>query len=114
MTRLTPKELQAFLVGQQLYCFDPADRAHVATIRYRKDGTCLATFADGGEDQGTYGLTDDAYWTQYTNFRAGERNAFHLVPVAPQVVQAWHTDGRRAFLQSPLPHLPVLEEGTPS
>lgn len=101
MKRLNSAELRAFMVDQTLHVFDPDSHAHVATVTYGED-SCLAQFADGTEDRGQFGLSRDTYWTRYTRFRAGETNHFYLVQIAPQIVQAYHTDGRRAFLQSPL------------
>lgn len=102
MTRLNPEDLKAFLFGQTVHAFDPDSRNLVATIAYGRDGTCEAVFADGTEDRGQFELSGDTYSTKYTRFRAGETNFFYLELLAPQVAQAYHTDGRRAFLQSPL------------
>ncbi|WP_281685341.1 hypothetical protein [Thalassobaculum salexigens] len=105
VARLKPNELREFLFGKTLNCYDPESRVHIATAHYGQDGVCRMTFSDGTEDTGVFGLTDDIYWTQYKRFRSGTLNKFYLESVAPQIAQAFHTDGRRAFLQTPLPTL---------
>lgn len=93
------------MLGQTLNAFDPDSHAAVASVTYRADGTCTARFPDGTQDRGQFGLSGDTYWTRYTDFRAGETHHFYLERVAPQVTQAYHADGRRAYLQSPLAKL---------
>lgn len=105
MSRLDPKEVEAFLVGQTLHAFDPDSHNKVASVTYQDDGTCVAIMKDGTEDRGHYGVDEGIYWTRYNQFRGGETHHFYLVRVGPQVAQAYHSDGRRAFLQSPLARL---------
>ncbi len=105
MTRLNQEELKAFLFGKTLYSFDPETRKLAATITYDAGGTCVAVFADGTQDRGQFELVGDTYSTKYAQFRSGETNHFYVERVASHVVQAYHTDGRRAFLQSPLAKL---------
>jgi hypothetical protein len=102
MARLNPSEVREFLVGKTLNCYDPESLVHISTAHYGLDGVCRMTFSDGTEDTGVFGLADDIYWTQYKRFRSGTLNQFYLEGLAPQMAQAFHTDGRRAFLQTPL------------
>lgn len=102
MERISAKDLRAFMVGKTLHAFDPGTRKRVAAVTYMADGACIARFVDGTEDRGQYGLSGDTYWTKYTRFRAGQTSEFYLVELLDQVAQAYHTDGRRAYLQSPL------------
>lgn len=102
MPRLTAEELKSFMAGKTLYAFDPDTKARVASVSYGSEGDCVARFADGTQDTAEWGLEGDTYWTRYANFRGGEVNRFTLDLIADQVAQAYHTDGRRAFLQSPL------------
>ncbi|MEP5731945.1 MAG: hypothetical protein ABJL67_21500 [Sulfitobacter sp.] len=108
MEHISAQDLRAFMVGKTLHAFDPDSGERVASVTYMADGACVARFVDGIEDRGQYGLSGDTYWTKYTDFRAGQISEFYLVEVADQVAQAYHTDGRRAYLQSPLIE---LEEG---
>lgn len=103
--RLEAKDLRAFLFGRRLYVFDPATRARFATVSYGTDNRCHAVFSDRTEDHGTYGFEGDLYWTGYSRFRDGAIHRFFLVRVEDDVMQAYHADGARAFLQSPLPDL---------
>lgn len=107
MARLNPDELREFLFGKTLNCYDPESRALISTAHYGEDGVCRMIFSDGTEDTGVFGLTDDIYWTQYKRFRSGTLNQFYLERVSPQIAQAFHTDGRRAFLQTPLSTLEI-------
>lgn len=111
MARLNPDELREFLFGKTLNCYDPESRAHISTAHYGLDGVCRMTFSDGTEDEGVFGLVDDLYWTQYKQFRSGTLNHFYLERISPQIAQAFHSDGRRAFLQTPLstPEIDALE-----
>ncbi|MEP2641143.1 hypothetical protein [Roseobacter sp.] len=93
-------------MGQDLYAFDPVTRARVAWVAYHPNGTCRAEFSDGTVDHGQFGLEGDTYWTRYTGFRAGETHRFYLVEITPKLAQAYHVDGRQAFLQTPLKTLP--------
>lgn len=101
MADLTKAELQSFMVGQQLYAFDPMSLERVGHITYQTDGRCVVVFEDGTADQGDYGLLEASYWTQYAKFRDGKRNEFYLLPLDLDVAQAFFADGRRAFVQTP-------------
>lgn len=105
-SRLSAAELRRFLEGRRLYAFDPVSRAQVAQVTYAPGGICHARFTDGTKDSGAYGFKEATYWTQYTRFRAGQRSEFYLTWHGDQIAQAWHSDGRMAFLQSPLSELP--------
>lgn len=105
MNRMNEAELRGFLLGQTLFAFEPETFRNVAKVTYRADGSCTAVFADETQDTGKFGISGDCYWTQYARFRQGETHHFFLVAVADNVAQAFHSDGRRAFLQSPLAHL---------
>lgn len=102
MKRLGALDLRGFLFGQTLHAFDPDLRERIATVCYETDGNCFVTFVDGTRDRGRFNLDGDIYSTCYEKFRSGETNAFYLVEVAPQITQAFHKNGKRAFLQSPL------------
>lgn len=96
---MSAAELQAFIFGRVVDAFDPETGDQVATVSYLADGTCR--FVRPGSvavEQGSYGLADREYWTRYTAFRDGGRNSFYLVALAPGLAQAYHSDGRRAFL----------------
>lgn len=99
---LSTNEIASFLSGHCIYAFDPDTQIRVASVSYAADGQCYAEFAEGQSDQGRWGLSDGAYWTQYDQFRKGARCAFYLVPISPDAMQAFHSDGTRAFLQSRL------------
>lgn len=105
MIRMDAAELQAFISGRTLFAYEPDTLARVAEVIYQPDGICLASFANGTKDNGIYGFSDAAYWTRYAKFRNGETNQFYLILVGPQIAQAYHADGRLAFLQSPLASL---------
>lgn len=105
-TPLSPAETREFLTGKTINVFDPNNGTYTATVKYLDTGECRAVFSHGKRDVGSWGLTDEGYWTQYQGFRDGERHAFTLMPTAQHVVQAYHESGERAFLQTPLPELP--------
>ncbi|MEQ8348538.1 MAG: hypothetical protein RIB84_29335 [Sneathiellaceae bacterium] len=96
---MTAAELRDFIFGRTVQARDPESGALVATVSYLADGTCR--FARPGSDaveQGVYGLAEREYWTRYTAFREGKPNSFYLVALAPDRAQAYHSDGRRAYL----------------
>lgn len=99
--RLSAADLKRFIQGRTLFAYDPETRKQVAQVVYRTDGFCEASFADGTHDRGTYGFSGDTYWTRYDRFRNGETNGFYLMLVEAEVAQAYHLDGRSAYLQSP-------------
>ncbi|GGE28303.1 hypothetical protein GCM10011360_15640 [Primorskyibacter flagellatus] len=103
---MTPDDVHRFLMGRTLNAFDPATGARAAAVTYRPDGTCALRFADGAEEGGIWGLEGDTYWTRYDQFRGGERNGFRLELLREDIAQAWHVDGSRAFIQTPLEELP--------
>lgn len=107
MKRMNGTEVRAFLYGKTLFIYEPETLKSVAKVTYGSDGRCTALFADGSSDAGQFGFSGDTYWTKYDRFRSGETNHFYLVPVEPEVAQAFHADGRRAFLQSPLSSLKI-------
>lgn len=100
--RLSTSGIAAFLSGRRIHAFDPDTQMSVAFVNYDVDGQCFVTFVDGQTECGRWGLSDGAYWTQYEQFRDGARCAFYLVPISPDAMQAFHSDGTRAFLQSHL------------
>lgn len=102
MQRLSADGVHALLYGNTLHAFDPKSLRRVASVRYDMQHRCHLVFDDGGEDEGSYGFEGDMYWTRYAKFRDGAQCWFYLVPAGPDVVQAFHADGTRAFLQSPL------------
>jgi hypothetical protein len=104
-TRLTSTDVLKFLSDRTIYVFNPETRLLVATVEYQADGACCASFVEGKSDKGTWGMEDDSYWTRYLEFRNGEKNSFYLQWVSDDVVQAYHTDGSRAYLQSGSPTL---------
>jgi hypothetical protein len=106
MSRLTSTEVIDFMLGKTLYSFDPGTRTRAAAITYSSDGTCVAAFEDGTKDKGAFTIHGDTYETQYEVFRAGSVNRFYLMWLMPGIVQAYHTDGRRAFVQTELAALP--------
>lgn len=92
-----------FLTDRLLYAVDPDTGAEVARVTYNSDGTCHAVMAQGDDNPGVWGLTDTGYWTKYARFRDGMRHEFTLVRVNDEAAQAYFSDGRRAFLQTPQP-----------
>lgn len=103
---LSAAEATRFLTDKSVQVFDPETGRQVATARYEQSGLCEAMFIDGQTDCGRWGQTQTGYWTQYSTFREGTRNAFVLVLITPDVAQAFHEDGSRAFIQTPLKELP--------
>jgi hypothetical protein len=99
--RMKAEEVRRFIEGKTIQAFDPDSKDLVATVDYRRDGTCAARFPTGESDTGRFGFIGDRYWTQYTRFRGGGRNEFYLVEVDTGRAQAFYADGRRAFLQAP-------------
>ena len=85
--------------GKTIPALDPDTEETVACITYRADRSCHVRFADGTEDVGRYGFEDHYYWTQYNAFRGGTRNRFYLVDLGEGRAQAYHEDGRRAYIQ---------------
>jgi hypothetical protein len=104
--RIEDDAVKAFLMGHTIYSYNADTRLLGATITYQPDGTCTAEMADGSQDKGVWGLKGDTYWTRYDRFRDGTTNAFYLIEIAPQVMQAYFDDGRTAFIQTPLTTLP--------
>ena len=98
--RLSEDEIFRFLHGQTLHAFDPQTLERVATVEYRNDGTCLAYMADDTSDDGLYGVEGNFYWTQYRNFRNGEKNRFSLEFIDAETAQAVFESGKLAFIQS--------------
>ena len=97
---LSPRAVHDFISGQTLHAFDPETGARAASVTYRADGRVEAQFADGASDIGTWGLSGAQYWTRYTTFRDGEIHHFSLERIDADTAQAYHADGRRAFVQS--------------
>jgi len=93
-------DVHRFIAGQTVYAFDPDSGVFVATLVYRIDGTIEARFADAKADNGQYGFEGQLYWTRYENFRSGQKHAFYLQAVDDSTAQAFHDDGRKAFLLS--------------
>lgn len=102
-SRLTPQQVRAFISGQTVQALDPESGELAATVTYGDGGMCVARFADGRTDTGHYGFADDCYWTRYATFRDGTENRFYLVRLRPDRAQAYHDDGRRAYLQVIVP-----------
>ncbi len=98
--RLTALEVEAFLRGQTLECFQPNGGGFAATITYFANGTCRAVMADGRTDEGDYGFEDDLYWTQYSWFREGGRFRFSLERIDQNTCQAYFDNGEIALLQT--------------
>ena len=103
--RLRSRDIEEFLSGRSTYAFDPSTHKRVASVTYHTSGVCTARFEDGGDDDGQWGIAGDTYWTRYRTFRNGLKNVFYLEWVASDLVQAYHEDGTRAFLQSGLKEL---------
>ena len=103
---MTAEELRAFIEGATLNAFDARTGERAAVIRYDPDGRAHATFVDGTEEEGLWGIEAATYWTRYERFRGGGTNAFRLQEIAPGIAQAWFVDGRRAFIQTALEELP--------
>lgn len=97
---LNAAEIKRFLMGRPMYAFEPTTRARVAVVEYEPNGVCATQFEAGNGDNGIWGIDGDTYWTKYRVFRDGAKNVFYLQWVAPDVAQAYHEDGTRAFLQS--------------
>ncbi|MEQ8813900.1 MAG: hypothetical protein RLO51_14915 [Thalassobaculum sp.] len=96
---MTADELRRFIEGRTVRALDPETGAGVATVAYRPDGSCrLRHLAGGAVEDGRYGFDGPVYWTRYAAFRGGEVNRFTLTAVRPGRAQAWHDDGRRAYL----------------
>lgn len=101
MDWMNEAELHAYVYGKTLYAFEPDTLLDGANVTYNTDGTCTAVLPDGTTDNGVYALEGDTYWTRYENFRDGTTNRFRLTLIGDEVAQAYYTDGRRAFVQSP-------------
>lgn len=97
---MTADQVRSFIGGNVLQALDPVTGEVVATVTYDRDGTCRFTFANGDTDEGHYGFVDHYYWTRYRRFRDGTENRFALEPLGAGRAQAWHDDGRRAFIQA--------------
>ncbi len=96
---MTATEVRAFIAGRTVRAIDPATGQAVATVSYLPGGTCRIARADGTPpEDGVYGFSEHLYWTRYAAFRDGGTNSFYLVEQGPGRAQAWHDDGRRAFL----------------
>lgn len=96
---MTATEVRAFIEGRTVRAIDPATGQHVATVSYGPDGSCRMQPTTGAPaEPGVYGFSGDLYWTRYAEFRGGETNRFTLVAEGPGRAQAWHDDGRRAYL----------------
>jgi hypothetical protein len=100
------ESVKAFIAHGRIHAFDPDSAEHVALVDYRPDGSCKLEFSDGRFEGGVWGFTNAGYWTSYQNFRDGARNEFCLQLIAPQIMQAFHSDGRRAYVQSTFNTLP--------
>ena len=96
---MTEAELRDFILGRVVHAFDPESGEKVATVGYRNDGTCWMQLAGSDEvEPGSYGIEGHEYWTRYARFRGGDRHGFYLTALAPDRAQAYHSDGRRAYL----------------
>jgi hypothetical protein len=100
------ENVKAFILDGPIHAFHPDSREHVAVVDYDPSGICSLEFSNGRSDAGNWGLTDNGYWTSYRNFRDGKRHEFCLQLITPQVMQAFHSNGTRAFLQSTSSELP--------
>ena len=103
--RLKGHQISKFLTADKIYVFDPETLELVARVSYRPDGRVEMETTDGRTDRGTWGFNEDLYWTQYERFRDGVRHAFWLEVVGADIVQAYFSDGQRAFLQTHKPYL---------
>ncbi len=97
---MTAEQVRSFIGGRILQAVDPDSGEVVATVTYGPDGACTVAFANGDTDEGSYGFVDHFYWTRYRRFRDGTENRFALEPLGTGKAQAWHDDGRRAFIQA--------------
>ncbi len=104
---LSAEEVRMFVFGKTLHAFDPDTLMRVATIYYRRDGTCQLTMENGDTDAGQYGFEEDQYWTRYNRFRDGVLHRFSLIRIDTHSAQAMYEDGSRAFIQSPLIQLMI-------
>ncbi|MEM1044541.1 MAG: hypothetical protein AAGL24_00265 [Pseudomonadota bacterium] len=91
--------VRQFIEARTIPALDPDTGETVAWVTYRADRSCHVRFTDGSEDVGRYGFEDHFYWTQYGSFRGGARNRFYLVDLGEGRAQAYHEDGRRAYIQ---------------
>jgi hypothetical protein len=105
------ESVKEFIFQRRINAFHPDNREHVAVVEYDPSGACSLEFADGRSDIGSWGFTDQGYWTSYRNFRDGERHEFLLQLIAPQIMQAFHANGTRAFLQSAFSESPPKFDG---
>ncbi len=98
--------VKSFIAQGLIYAFDPETKSRAAAVEYGTDGVAKLTFSDGQHETGQWGFTQQGYWTSYNNFREGARHEFLLKQIAPQIMQAYHGDGRRAYVQTALSALP--------
>ncbi len=96
-------EVRRFISGQTVYSFHPATGELVATLYYQAGGKCNVHFVNGDVDYGTYGFSNQLYWTRYENFRSGRKHEFYLEKVDRFSMQAYHEDGSKAYLLSHRP-----------
>lgn len=97
---LLKQDLVGFLTVGTVFAFDPDTLDPVAQVTYGPRGRVSMVHQDGRTDSGDWGIDGNHYWTRYKDFRDGSLNRFYLEPVDAQTAQAYHSDGRRAFLQS--------------
>jgi len=97
--RLRGEEVKQFLCGNTLECFSSKSGLLEASIEYRTNGTCFASFEDETTDEGQFGFEGDLYWTKYGWFRNGDLFRFFLQRVDNITCQAYFEDGSKAFLQ---------------
>lgn len=91
-------DLERFIHGRTVAAIDPETGATFARVTYRPDGVCIVAHQGGRLERGRYGFADGCYWTIYPTFRDGRKNSFYLTTEGPGRAQAWHDDGRRAYL----------------
>ena len=97
---LSGAQVSDFLTAGPIFVFEPDTLEPVAQVSYRQDGSVLMKTVDCQSDVGAWGISANTYWTQYEKFRDGERYHFGLEYICDDTMQAYFSDGRRAYLQS--------------
>lgn len=93
-------EILAFLTAGKIYVYDPDTLQRVAHVFYNKNGRVQMQTIEGTSDGGKWGILGDMYWTQYAQFRNGQRHDFILKHISDDTMQAFFKNGDKAFLQS--------------
>ncbi|MCR9136676.1 MAG: hypothetical protein NXI27_11810 [Alphaproteobacteria bacterium] len=95
---MSESAVRRFIEGKTVSALVPETGDLFGSVTYGPDGSCHARFADRTEDIGRYGFDGQTYWTRYKTARGGVTNHFFLIDLGEGRAQAYHDDGRRAYL----------------